>query len=133
MTGVFADTSFYVALSNEHDASYAAAMAFSAHYRGGIVTTEYVVLELGNFFSRVGDRRVFLGLMDDLRSDPKTHLVPAGAKLFDDGLRLYAARLDKDWSLTDCISFVVTGEYGLTEALTGDHHFQQAGFNALLT
>jgi predicted nucleic acid-binding protein len=52
--------------------------------------------------------------------------------LFDQGFELYARRLDKDWSLTDCISFVVMREHGLTHALTGDHHFEQAGFRILL-
>jgi uncharacterized protein len=42
------------------------------------------------------------------------------------------SRRDKEWSLTDCISFVVMKERGLTEALTADHHFEQAGFKALL-
>ena len=50
----------------------------------------------------------------------------------DAGLALYANRTDKDWSLTDCISFVVMNERGITDALTGDHHFEQAGFAALL-
>jgi predicted nucleic acid-binding protein len=44
----------------------------------------------------------------------------------------YESRPDKAWSLTDCISFVVMNQHGLTEALTGDHHFEQAGFTALL-
>jgi predicted nucleic acid-binding protein len=52
--------------------------------------------------------------------------------LFDAGLELYSRRPDKEWSLTDCISFVVMEEHGLTEALTTDHHFEQAGFTALL-
>jgi hypothetical protein len=47
------------------------------------------------------------------------------------GIQLYNSRLDKDWSLTDCISFVVMRERGITEALTGDHHFEQAGFTTL--
>jgi predicted nucleic acid-binding protein len=45
---------------------------------------------------------------------------------------LYRNRADKNWSLTDCISFVVMKRKGITEALTGDHHFEQAGFKALL-
>jgi hypothetical protein len=48
------------------------------------------------------------------------------------GLDLFAGRSDKNWSLTDCISFVVMQDEGLTEALTGDSHFEQAGFKALL-
>jgi len=46
--------------------------------------------------------------------------------------RMYQRRPDKNWSLTDCISFVVMQDHGITEALTGDHHFEQAGFVALL-
>jgi predicted nucleic acid-binding protein len=52
--------------------------------------------------------------------------------LFARGLALYCSRKDKEWSLTDCISFVVMADEGLTEALTGDRHFEQAGFMALL-
>jgi hypothetical protein len=48
------------------------------------------------------------------------------------GLDLYRSRPDKDWPLTDCISFVVMAQRGITEALTGDHHFRQAGFTPLL-
>ena len=48
------------------------------------------------------------------------------------GVALYAERPDKDWSLTDCISFVVMRKMDITEALTGDRHFEQAGFTALL-
>ena len=58
--------------------------------------------------------------------------MPASHSLFQEGVQLYNARPDKDWSLTDCISFVVMQEHGLTDALTGDHHFEQAGFTALL-
>jgi len=47
-------------------------------------------------------------------------------------VELYAERPDKGWSLTDCISFVVMRQQGITQALTGDHHFEQAGFTALL-
>jgi hypothetical protein len=58
--------------------------------------------------------------------------VPASRELFDSGWALYQDRPDKDWSLTDCISFVAMRERGIIEALTGDHHFEQAGFRALL-
>ena len=59
-------------------------------------------------------------------------IVPASQDVFEQGVELFENRLDKDWSLTDCISFIVMRERGLTEALTGDHHFEQAGFRALL-
>lgn len=52
--------------------------------------------------------------------------------LFWRGFHLFESRPDKHWSLTDCTSFVIMEEHGMTEALTADHHFQQAGFTALL-
>jgi predicted nucleic acid-binding protein len=53
--------------------------------------------------------------------------------LFAAGVELYGTRPDKEWSLTDCISFVVMKREGLTDALTGDRHFEQAGFKVLLS
>jgi hypothetical protein len=67
-----------------------------------------------------------------LRADPRVVVVPSSRDLFDRAMGLYRSRPDKDWSLTDCVSFVVMRERGITEALTGDHHFEQAGFRALL-
>ncbi len=52
--------------------------------------------------------------------------------LFRAGLDHYLARPDKEWSLTDCISFDVMERYKIAEALTGDKHIEQAGFTALL-
>jgi hypothetical protein len=59
-------------------------------------------------------------------------IMPPTAALFDQGLALFAERQDKAWSLPDCISFVVMQERGIREALSGDHHVEQAGFVALL-
>lgn len=71
----------------------------------------------------------FLGA---LLSDPAVEIIPPSSGLFERGLRLFRERPDKGWSLTDCISFVVMEERGIRDALTGDHHFEQAGFAALL-
>jgi predicted nucleic acid-binding protein len=54
------------------------------------------------------------------------------AKTFDLGLSLFSRRTDKEWSLTDCISFAVMQQRNITDALTTDHHFKQAGYTALL-
>lgn len=70
--------------------------------------------------------------MARLRGNVNTPVLPTSAELFDAGLALYPARPDKEWSLTDCTSFVVMQREGITEALTDDHHFEQAGFVALL-
>lgn len=66
------------------------------------------------------------------RDNPDLRIIPPSADLLDAGLVLYESRPDKEWSLTDCISFMVMAEEKLSEALTGDHHFEQAGFVALL-
>jgi hypothetical protein len=59
-------------------------------------------------------------------------MLPPSSDLFYAGLDLFSRRPDKYWSLTDCISFVVMERFSMTDALTADRHFQQAGFNALL-
>ena len=67
-----------------------------------------------------------------MKRPTKVRIVRAGGDWFERGLQLYEQRPDKDWPLTDCISFAVMKEEKLTDALTGDHHFTQAGFKALL-
>lgn len=132
MTRAFADTSFYVAAVNPRDALHARANEQAERLRGTIVTTEYVLIETGNWLARSDDRQVFLELVKQIRADRRTTVVPGSSALFERGLELYAHRPDKDWSLTDCISFVVMRERGVIDALTADHHFEQAGFTVLL-
>ena len=132
MKMTFADTAFYVALVNPRDELHAAAVEQADNLQGDLVTTEYVLVELGNRLARSGDKEVFVELIRRLEGDRRVIIVPADPSLFRRGFELLASRLDKDWSLTDCISFVVMKERGLTEALTGDRHFEQAGFVALL-
>lgn len=67
-----------------------------------------------------------------LYHNPRVHVVPSSPELLQRGLALYASRHDKAWSLTDCLSFVVMQDQGLTEALTADEDFEQASFKALL-
>lgn len=132
MTTQFADTAYYFALLNPRDALHARALERSDPPGVAVVTTEYVLLEVATFFALPAGRELFVQLVHDLRHDPATHIVPASAGLFDRGLDLFAARPDKSWSLTDCTSFVVMGDRRLTDALTADHHFAQAGFVPLL-
>jgi len=131
MSPLFADTSFYVALVEPRDALHPKAVQASAA-AVPIVTTEYVLLELANFLSRGRARQAYLDLVAALRSSASVVIIPSSAELFDRGSLLFADRPDKEWSLTDCISFVVMQAQGVTQALTGDHHFEQAGFTALL-
>jgi len=132
MKPVFADTSFYVALLSPGDTCHAEAANLSHTLRRPVVVTEFVLLELGNALSHADARQVFVNLLPHVRSDPNVEIVPASPELFDHGYDLYARRPDKNWSLTDCISFVVMEERGLSDALTTDRHFGQAGFRMLL-
>src|SRR5438128_452321 len=101
MTVVFADTVFYVALLSNRDALHGRAIEFLGHYSGRIVTTEFILLEVANFNSRPSDRQRFVDLVEKIRTDPQTQLIPATSELFARGLELFSNRSDKDWSLTD--------------------------------
>ena len=97
-----------------------------------IVTTEAVLLEVADACCDPCDHDDFLALYETVRDDPHTKVVPLGRALIERGIQLFRQRRDKDWPLTDCISFVVMKEEGVKEALTADHHFEQAGYRALL-
>ena len=132
MTPVFADASYYVALLSPRDQHHQDAVKISGELRRPIVLTEFVLVEVSNALASTESRGRAVALWVHLRSDPTVTIVPASSALIAQGLDLYARRSDKAWSLTDCISMVVMQQRGLTEALTPDHHFEQAGFVALL-
>ncbi len=133
MTTVFADTFYFLALLNNTDQGHPKALDFTKDYQGRIVATGWVLTELGDAlaFTRHG-RAQFGATLQKLRGDPNVDVLASNESLLQDGITLYMNRPDKEWSLTDCISFVVMQREGITDALTGDHHFEQAGFVALL-
>ena len=132
MTACFADSFYFLALLNPADAAHAVAARVAKELRRPLVTTAWVLTEVADAMAAPPNRPLFLKLIAGLRALPSVEIVPASSELFDRGIELYARRPDKSWSLTDCLSFVVMTERGLTDALTGDHHFEQAGFRALL-
>jgi predicted nucleic acid-binding protein len=128
---VFADTFYFLAIVHR-GAAHSRARSLSDELREPILTTAWVLTEVADAMAGHALRQVFLRLMETLTADPDCTIVPPSEELFDKGLSLYGDRPDKDWSLTDCISFVVMQQLGITRALTGDRHFEQAGFQALL-
>lgn len=132
MKTVFADTHYFIAMLNPIDVAHGRAMAFTHDFRGQYVTTREVLVELADGLSGVASRLAAGQFIEDIRNNKAMRIIWSDEALFDDGYALYLARPDKEWSLTDCISFVVMTREGITEALTGDHHFEQAGFVALL-
>ena len=132
MKPIFADTSYYIALLSETDEWHDAAVEWSEKILGRQVVTEYVLVELASALSRVRDRHLYVPFVEHLLAQENTDFVPASRDLFRRGLALFAKRPDKDWSLVDCTSFVVMRQRRLSDALTLDHHFEQAGFRVLL-
>jgi uncharacterized protein len=122
-----------LALLNPSDSAHQSAVAATAQQSGTLVTTHWVLTEVGDALSAPADRQRFLRLMESLEADRNTAIVQATAGLFRDGLELFKQRPDKSWSLTDCTSFVMMKAQGISDVLTGDHHFAQAGFAPLLT
>jgi predicted nucleic acid-binding protein len=119
-------------LLNTDDTGHKGASAFADAYRGRIVTTGWVLMEVVDAMSHPANRRLVVDFVTGLRTAAGTTIVPLSDDLAAEGLRFFAARPDKHWSLTGCISFVVMQREGITDALTGDRHFEQAGFRALL-
>ncbi len=97
-------------------------------------TTDSVLTEVLNYFSGYGDitRRKIAALVADVLADENFQVIEQKRNVFLDALELYESRLDKGYSLTDCISMNVCRTVGITEILTHDHHFEQEGFKILL-
>ena len=132
MKRIFADSHFFFAMLNPSDAAHGKAMAFARTHREPLATTAWVLTEVADGLASTPRRQVFRNILDDFDATKANLVVPANTETFEKGVELYYARPDKQWSLTDCISFVVMSEDGITEALTADRHFEQAGFVALL-
>jgi predicted nucleic acid-binding protein len=135
MKRIFADTSYWIALLNPHDELHGRAVAVTQSCSDDrIVTTEMILTELLNGFSDRGPRlrAAALKAVNTLRSSPNVTVIPQTSDQFQKALTRYEERIDKDWSLTDCASFLIMEAEGIEAALTYDQHFAQAGFQALL-
>lgn len=135
MNTVFVDTHYWIASINPYDQWSQRAMEVGDQLSGAnLVTTEEVLIETLNFFSSFGQllrlrvARVVRRLFE--RADVK--VIPQSENSFLKGMSLYEGRIDKGYSLTDCISMNAMRERGLTDVLTNDHHFTQEGFHILL-
>ncbi len=127
----FADTFALVAWLNPDDEAHTLVTAYLNGFTGRLVTTEWVLMELADALSAPTARSTAVAFLQAVRADPMFDVIGYDPAVYRAGFDLFAARPDKAWSLTDCISFAVMTERGLSEALTADHHFEQAGFRAL--
>jgi predicted nucleic acid-binding protein len=125
---IFVDTSFVLALINERDQYHDRAENLSHKFDNSpLVTTDAVLLEIGNAMAK-DFREEAVAIIKVLRSSKRVEVIETGGRLFEQGLEVYEKYSDKTWGLVDCISFVVMLENGITETLTFDGDFTQAGF-----
>ena len=134
MTAYFVDTWFFVAFLHKADSDHDAAMRIARRLRESIfITHDGVLLELLSFFSEHGDfwRSEVAAFVEEVIAGSLYEATPLSRELFEQGLALYKRRLDKAYSLVDCISMNVMRQRGITHVLTNDHHFTQASFNII--
>ena len=135
MNEVFLDTSFAIALSSITDQNHERAVRLANQIETNktrLVTTQAILLEIGNSLSKQKYRAAAIQLLESLETDPNVEVVLLTNSLYRLAFNLFKQREDKEWGLIDCISFIVMQDRGISDALTADTHFQQAGFRALL-
>lgn len=129
---VFADTFALIAWLNPRDAAHAVVTTYFNGFTGRLVTTEWVLMELADALSAPQAPSTVVAFLQAVRADPLFfEVVGYIPTVYQAGFDLFATRSDKGWSLTDCISFRLMSERRLSDALTADHHFEQAGFRAV--
>jgi predicted nucleic acid-binding protein len=129
---IFVDTSFILAIVNEKDELHQKAKELVKTY--GMIpwlTTDLVLYEVANSLARNAKPQAHK-IIDEFLEADGMEIVYASPALFRKGFALYCHYADKTWGLVDCVSFIVMRENGITDVLTNDKHFQQAGFNALM-
>jgi predicted nucleic acid-binding protein len=129
----FIDTAYLIALLNPRDAYHKKAMDMLPKLRSAneIWITEAILIEFGNSMARV-NRSATVTFINSCYTDSNVRIVSIDRGLFHKAVKFYHDHDDKEWGLTDCISFVVMKENGLVEVFTADEHFLQAGFRALM-
>ena len=136
MPRVFADTSYWIARHFPDDQWHTAALA--AERRLGrplyLITTQEVLTEfLASMAGNIHRRNLGVRLIDGVQGHPQIEVIPQSDESFAKGFDLYRSRLDKGYSLVDCVSMTTMDEFGISLILTSDHHFEQEGrFVALM-
>ena len=132
---VFLDTAFVLALASPNDQYHEKAKALSRQIRRDgilLVTTRAIFIEIGDAMAEARTRKAGTIMLESLEDDESLEIIPNSEELYSKAFELFASRPDKEWGMTDCISFVVMKELDISEALTTDLHFKQAGFNPLM-
>jgi uncharacterized protein len=132
---LFADTVYWIALTNSFDQYHAKAVEVSSALGNcRLFTTEAVLTEFLNALADKGPlvRAAAVEMVEAIMRNSQVTVIPQTLRTFSRSLAFYKARPDKGYSLTDCGSMLLMRERRLSEALTTDRHFEQEGFVALL-
>lgn len=132
---VFIDTSAWLALINEADVDHSKARKIRnklLESKRRFFITNYIVVEIANSLCKVRWRPYAVKLIKSIQASEYIEILEIDRNIYEEALDLYSGRTDKEWSLTDCASFVVMKQNGIQDAFTNDHHFEQAGFSILL-
>jgi predicted nucleic acid-binding protein len=129
---ILLDTGYLLALVDPLDELHARALAWTGVLREPMLVSEIVLWECGNHLWAPVERPKFHALIQRLRANAQCRVIDASPALFAAAIEFHRRHADKSWSLTDCLSFHLMREMGMTRALAYDHHFEQAGFEALL-
>lgn len=135
MKQIFVDTSALIALGNKRDTFHFSALKIVDELKKSqvnFVTTSAVLLEFGNAFSPLSLKSTAISLIKAIKMSQKWTYITIDDLIFDQAFNLYQQRQDKEWGMIDCTSIIVAKEMKITEILTTDHHFEQAGFTILL-
>jgi predicted nucleic acid-binding protein len=128
----FLDTGYLAAIADSRDELHDRAMKWSHALRGKVVVSEYVLVETFNLLSRPEDRAQVHAVVDLLRNSANCEIIYIDQPLFSEAVDFHLRRPNKEWSLTDCVSFILMKHHRIDRALAYDKHFEQAGFDALL-
>lgn len=132
---VFVDTAAWLALVNKSDTLHLQSKKVRdglQKQKTGLLTTDYVLVELANALSRIPFRETAVNLINSILSANDIEIVEIDRDIYQEAWNLYSSRMDKEWGLTDCTSFVAMSRRNIIEAFTSDRHFEQAGFIILL-
>ena len=138
MREIFVDSAHYIALLNRrdqlHDRALNTVLSPYDDLAASFVTTDSVLREVLTHQSSFGPlaREAACLMVDELSTDRRITIVAQTPELFADGVQLYRRRLDKSYSMVDCMSMVVCRERGIQDVLTADRDFEQEGFTILL-
>jgi uncharacterized protein len=135
VTKVFLDTSGLLATAITDDQWHSRAKPIwldLIRQKAMLVTTSLVINELGDALCSVARRASAIEFLDRLRNAPRVEIIHATPELQEQGWQIFRSHVDKEWGITDCVSFAFMRQNGIQAAFTNDRHFEQAGFERLI-